>query len=440
MKNGRRLDILIGIFLLLLPLLWFAPQALGHKTLLPADNLFSFAPWSSYSAQMGVTVPQNHLLSDLILENYPWKSFLKEAISSRQLPLWNSRLLAGVPFLADGQHSGLYPLSIIFYLLPLWRAYGVFTWLQLGVAACGMYLFCRVLRLRRPSATLAAVAFTFSGFYIVSVNFTMMIAAAAWLPYILAVIELMVCGAEGELGLRPGGGPRPLRQSEPGVIDAPGSTSEPAWASVPASSWAPLLAVAGALLVGIQCLAGHVEITYYVLIVSAFYAAWRLVVLARASLRARQGSQTAGGSLSAASAHGLARRHGRAGRGVGRGAAWTDVRAGNWEFPPGLDDSGAGSELGMARTPTHHVPLAGRIRQPFAARLFRYLDPRLGARHGQRPWPAAEGYHSRINRLGHEELRRGGQLPGPHNAAAGRAGRIGNHRTWQRSSPGPLCR
>ena len=149
---------------------------------------------------MGVTVPQNHLISDLILENYPWKSFLKEAIQTRQLPLWNPRLFAGVPFLADGQHSGLYPLSIVFYILPLWRAYGVFTWLQLGWPPVGMYIFCRVLRLRRPSAILAAVAFTFSGFYIVSVNFTMMIAAAAWLPYILTVIEMMVQGVERQIG------------------------------------------------------------------------------------------------------------------------------------------------------------------------------------------------------------------------------------------------
>ena len=34
--------------------------------------------------------------------------------------------------------------------------------------------------------------------------------------------------------------------------------------------------VAGALLFGIQTLAGHIEITYYVLMTSAFYAAWRL--------------------------------------------------------------------------------------------------------------------------------------------------------------------
>ena len=72
----------------------------------------------------------------------------------------------------------MYPLSILFYVLPLWRAYGVFTWLQLGIAAAAMYIFMRVLRLRPLPAAVSAVAYAFSGFFIVSVNFTMVIAAA----------------------------------------------------------------------------------------------------------------------------------------------------------------------------------------------------------------------------------------------------------------------
>jgi O-antigen/teichoic acid export membrane protein len=250
-RSGRKLDIGIGLFLLLLPLLWFAPQVLGHQTLVPADNLYTTAPWSAFAGQLGATVPQNPLISDLILENYPWKSLLREALHTGQLPLWNPRLFGGVPFLAAGQHSALYPFSLIFYLIPLWQAYGIFTCLQLGLAALGVYVFARVLRQRRPAATLAAIVYAFSGFYIVSVNFTMVIAAAAWLPYILAVIELMVRSVERRASLRSVG--------------------------INTASPLPILAVLGALLLGVQTLAGHVEITYYVLLVSAFYAAWRLV-------------------------------------------------------------------------------------------------------------------------------------------------------------------
>jgi O-antigen/teichoic acid export membrane protein len=245
-KAGRKLDAAICLLLLLLPLLWFFPQTLGGKTLLPADNLYEFEPWASARSALGVGTPHNGLISDLILENYPWKQFLRESLRSGQIPLWNPRLFAGVPFLAAGQHSALYPLSAIFYIVPLWRAYGIFTWLQLGLAAVGMYVFARVLRQSRTGAAIAAIAFAFSGFYIVSVNFTMMIAAAAWLPPLLAVIEIIV-----------------HKQEEKGT-----------------APYSPVPYVAlGALLLALQILAGHIEITYYVLLVSAFYAAWRLIAL-----------------------------------------------------------------------------------------------------------------------------------------------------------------
>ncbi len=246
----RRTDALVVLALLLLPLLWFAPQVFGNATLLPADNLYQFPPWEPYATQLGAGVPHNPLISDLILENYQWKSYILESLHSGDIGglLWSPRLFAGAPFLAAGQHSAMYPLSVLFYILPLWRAYGVFTWLQLGIAAAAMYIFMRVLRLRPLPAAVSAVAYAFSGFFIVSVNFTMVIAAAAWLPLVLAMIEIAV-----------------RKQEEKG-----------------AGSFSPVpYIVAGSLFLALASLAGHIEITYYTLMVSAYYALWRLIVLWR---------------------------------------------------------------------------------------------------------------------------------------------------------------
>ena len=123
-------------------------RALGGKTLLPADNLYQYEPWRSFAAQQGLTVadgqvvPYNHLISDLVLENVQWKSFIVDALKAGRPAdiLWNPRSFAGTPFFAAGQHSAAYPLSLLFYVLPLWRAYGVFTWLQIGLAAVCMYM------------------------------------------------------------------------------------------------------------------------------------------------------------------------------------------------------------------------------------------------------------------------------------------------------------
>jgi O-antigen/teichoic acid export membrane protein len=248
MIRRKRSDVLadlgILVLLLLLPLLLFAPVALSPRTLLPADYLFLFEPYQAAAADLGVAFPQNHLVADLILQNYAWKHFLVEAIQSRELPLWDPYIFAGHPFLANGQHSALYPLSLVYYVLPLWRAFGVFAWLQLGLAGAFAHLFARVLGIRRLGGLIAGITFQFSGFMVVSsVPHPMIIAAASWLPFILAMVELIV-------QQRPALGQRP--------------------ATLP---WALL----GALGLGCQMLAGHVENTYFTLLVTGAYALWRLI-------------------------------------------------------------------------------------------------------------------------------------------------------------------
>lgn len=238
-----RRELLALLVLFLLPLLWFGPVIFGGQTLLPADNLYDYQPWQSFAAQQGVGTPHNALLSDLVLENYPWKLLIRRAIAERQLPLWNPHLFSGTPFLAAGQHSALFPFSLVYYILPLPMAYGVFTWLMLALAGINTYLFARVLGLGRAAAMFSGIAYMFSGFFVSSVVFQMMIAGACWLPLVLALIEMVV-----------------RKQEEKG--NAP---------FVPVA-----YIVAGAIAIGLVGLAGHVEILYYTLLVGGMYSLWRL--------------------------------------------------------------------------------------------------------------------------------------------------------------------
>jgi O-antigen/teichoic acid export membrane protein len=256
-----RQDVLAALVLLLLPLLLFWSVTVGPNTLLPVDNLFAYEPWVSYKESLGVGLPQNQLLSDLILENYVWKKFIRESIAAGQLPLWNPYILSGQPFLANGQHSALYPFSLLFYILPLSKAYGWFTVSQLWLAGLGMYIFLRTLRVTRLGALIGGITYSLSAFFIVSVVFTMIIAGAAWLPLILALIEIII-----------------RKQEEKGL-----------------QGYSPIpYVVAGALLLGAQTLAGHVEITYYVLLVSGYYALCRLLILWRRQATARFALRLAG--------------------------------------------------------------------------------------------------------------------------------------------------
>ncbi|MFQ5421488.1 MAG: hypothetical protein ACE5EY_14130, partial [Anaerolineae bacterium] len=126
-----RIDLLILAGFLVLPLLLYAPVSLGGQTMVPADNLFQWQPWASHAAELGAETPHNGLLTDMAIENYPWKRFFGESVRNREIPLWQPYLFAGSPFLATGQHSMLYPFSWLFLLLPLWKAYGWFTVSQL---------------------------------------------------------------------------------------------------------------------------------------------------------------------------------------------------------------------------------------------------------------------------------------------------------------------
>ena len=244
MNRLRRLrsDLLALALLTLLPLIWFGPILFTGKTLLPYDNLYRFEPWHSLQPDIA---PHNELLSDLVLENAVWKLHVRRSLQQREIPLWNPQLFTGAPFFAAGQASVAYPLSALFYLLPIEVAFGWFTALQLAVAGANAYLLGRVLKLRPVAALFSGVAFQFSGFMVVSVVFTMIIAAASWLPLLLAIIERVV-----------------QKQEEKGV-----------------AGFRPIpYVVVGLGIVGLVVLAGHPEFLYYTLLVAGIYTIARLLV------------------------------------------------------------------------------------------------------------------------------------------------------------------
>ncbi|HYO89545.1 MAG TPA: oligosaccharide flippase family protein [Candidatus Limnocylindrales bacterium] len=242
--------------LFLLPLVMFWSQTLGGRTLLPAENLYQYEPYASHRAEAGAPeVPHNHLLSDLVLQNMQWKSFTLESLRSGEIPLWNPHQFGGIPFLAAGQQSALYPFSILYYTLPLSAAYGWFTVVQLGLAGALMYGYLRAgLGLGKAGSAVGGVVFQLSQFFVISAVFPMIIASAVWLPLLLWMAEWIVRG-------------RPLL----------GGPARAPWAII------------GAVALGMNILAGHIEITYYTLLIVGVYSAARLAYAAVPMVRERTG-------------------------------------------------------------------------------------------------------------------------------------------------------
>ncbi len=186
----------------------------------------------------------------MLLENLVWKSLARDTLWSGAIPLWNPWVFGGMPFLATGQPGVLYPLGVLFYLLPLLKAYAWFTALHLFLGGLFTYAFLRVIRVGWFGALVSAVAFTFSGFVVVSIIWPMVISVVIWLPLILALIDLIVQEFDGAVFV--GKGPR--------------------------LGHVVLWSLLGAVAVGMQFLAGHLEFSFYVLFAAFFYAAWRLAI------------------------------------------------------------------------------------------------------------------------------------------------------------------
>lgn len=245
---SRQPDLLV-VGALALIAVGFCGRFLVGDPLLPADALYSAPPWSAFAAEQGVTQVHNELIADLILQNYSWKRFLAESYRNGQLPLWNPYLFAGQPFLAAGQYAALYPLGLLFVVLPVAAAYAPFAALHLFLAGAFTYLYLRIIGVRRPAAFVGAVAFELAGFLVVSFVWPMILSAAVWLPLGLAMCELVA------------------RYLERGQWGAAGLGLAPR---------ARLVVPIGALAVGMQLLAGHLEISFYFLFTLMAYSAVRL--------------------------------------------------------------------------------------------------------------------------------------------------------------------
>ena len=128
--------------------------------------------------------------SDFWHMNYPAKSFYAEALGQGRLPLWSPLIGTGMPLHAAAEVGSLYPLNLLaFLVLPFSLA---LNWAILGnLLLAGTLLACyaRQMGACRGGAVFAAVTFGFSGFLIVHLKHTAMVASAAWAPLLLLLLE-----------------------------------------------------------------------------------------------------------------------------------------------------------------------------------------------------------------------------------------------------------
>ena len=167
----RHPDRAARIFLVILPLVWFAPALRPGYTLAPLDNLFTAAPWRAIAPG---PVQPNLALGDVTQVFHPWTLWAAREVRAGRLPLWNPYSYTGAPFFSNPQTACVFPLTWLAWALPPSLALTVPAVLKVIVAALAMYWFLRGLALQPIAAFIGATGFAFSTTLI------------AWLPWTFA--------------------------------------------------------------------------------------------------------------------------------------------------------------------------------------------------------------------------------------------------------------
>lgn len=166
----------------------------------PAAALAGLPPWQTAGTPGG-----NPLLRDVTFQIQPWLLFLRHELRAGRLPFWNPYQFAGAPFWANGQSAPLFPLHLLFVVLPLQLGFVLLPWLRLVTAGCGVWGLGRELGLSPPAALLAALTFALSGMLVSFLLFPMG-NALALVPWVLWAVERIAGGRGGwaALGLAAG--------------------------------------------------------------------------------------------------------------------------------------------------------------------------------------------------------------------------------------------
>lgn len=171
---------------------------------------------------------------------YPNYHFAAQTLRQGVIPLWNPHLYSGLPFAADAQSGLFYPVNLAVFLLTPNLTLHTLEYLAIfhfWLAGFGMYLFLRhgpYLHLHPLAALTGAIAFEFSDLFIVHFGNLNMIAVAAWLPLILLTFQQAIARRRAGYAL-----------------------------------------ASGAFL-AIATLAGHMQITLFILLALGLYTLWEI--------------------------------------------------------------------------------------------------------------------------------------------------------------------
>lgn len=119
------------------------------------------------------------------------QNYLSQELHAGRIPFWSPYPSAGFPFLADPQVGAWYPLNWPFFLIGVSpHVLVVEHWLHALLACLGAYFLAWRLLRHRQAAVLAGLCYGLSGFFTGHSSHTPMLQGAAWMPWLLLLLDL----------------------------------------------------------------------------------------------------------------------------------------------------------------------------------------------------------------------------------------------------------
>jgi len=129
------------------------------------------------------------LTADLLDQYWPYRELWATYIREGAWPLWNPYLFSGMPFLGDFQFAALYPLNLLFLVLPSLVAIQVYALLGYALLAAFTYYYMRTLSQSRLAGLCAAFSLSYGLFMIIHWPHLTIVHCIIWLPLQMGLTE-----------------------------------------------------------------------------------------------------------------------------------------------------------------------------------------------------------------------------------------------------------
>ncbi len=162
---------------------------IGIDVFAPSDIMARWAPYNE-SVMLGVS-PRNTYLQDVADGVIPQTALYIDLLWEGEYASWNPYMLGGTPLAALPNNAFLSPVSLPFYILPLWLAPAYVKLLEITISVGGAFLWARRLGLSRAASAIAGLGFATSAFMIMWTGWPHT-RTAAFIPVLFWALERLV--------------------------------------------------------------------------------------------------------------------------------------------------------------------------------------------------------------------------------------------------------